>query len=1039
MHKGERIHLKDRQKNRTEGREKTQVPESRTSRLFEVGAMTILLVVLATLSFVWYQFAHYEQNVRLKAGLYADLLNERISTTLSRAESDLVSLAARLSQTDNQAEEQIKNLFENARFQPDDILRSITLFTEDGRVLSSTGDSTKASSIAWPHLGSHEGFIGAVRWAPILFEKSSGSLSSDPASARSAVLPMVKQIQMTDSKTYFLVTLVNLEFVTRQFEPINVAERFNIAMASDQGVLWAANAKAKLAPGSNVGSKMAWWKAATKVDQGEISGRGLGSSDVVGIYRASRVWPIVFIVERSTSDLYANLPGSLIGVLVSALTLCAMSIAGLLFLFDGLRRTKRHHLESQRAFTLVASSEKRKYAILQAAQEAVITVNSLGFIVEYNPAAEQMFGSKIVGNKTTPISRLVLHADIRASRKNELIRHFERVRRGESPGRLEIMASRDDGFAFPVEFTISRLIDQDKLFYTLVARDISERHRAQVALKISEKRLKHALSAAGDGVWDLDVPSGRMTYSSNGLGMLGYRDIDVEASQRAWLALVHQADLDFVNTALITHLVGKSPSLSVEYRMLCADGSWKWILTRGAVVQRSVRSGHPLRLVGTHSDITERKSAENQYAALLGKSWEMSAQLRKAHEIELQVGSKIQNSLLVNSNQKRLSGLWLSTFNQVSQGVDGDFFDILCPGVNTIDIVSGDVMGKGVNAALMGAAVKMQLSRSMLELVTDTLNSNELPEPTEVLASLHLEITPHLQALDAFVTLSYLRINTLDDTVTWVGCGHEEPTLCRPDGTMTVLQNEHAPLGVMNEVEFEQRSMSMLPGDALFIHSDGVSDALLADGNRVGLVGLRDGLASLIGNHKSPGAILHQLRKKLFATGTRFTDDLTMILATRVPRNSTCHREELGMDLREIARVRSFVSAELMESGLSAKQIAIFVLASVEVFTNIVRHTTGALEGAPVELIAYRLSEFLQLEFIYIGNAFTPVGRPKNLDHEDLPEGGFGLRIIEAACDHVEYLHDFGVNTIRIRKTIRAQEIAREVPIDNLVTLSTLH
>ncbi len=1007
--------------------------------MFVFGATIIAFVIVATLGFVWYQASHYEEGVESKAGLYAQLVNEKNSSMLSQAESITLSLASRLSQVDNRGEEQLKALFESEANHPEGYLRSISLVAEDGQVVASSFEQDRGGVIQWKDFGSHEGFIGSLRLGPLLFGRHLTSLTQQATQSRSALLPMIKRVQLDGSQSYFLIALINLEFVANEFEAISRAEHFNIAMVSDKGEFLASNRSAKIAPGSRIKPMLSWWKLATIIDQGVLANQGFASPDAIGIYRASKNWPVVFIVERSKREIYANTPDGLIGVVLSALALCGIAVAGLMVLSNGVRRTERHHVESQRAFSLAASSEKRKYAILQASQEAVVTVNSKGLIVEYNLAAEKMFGSEVVRNKNTPIGRLVLPAAVRAERRNDLFNYFEQGSHGESAGRLEIIASRQDGSTFPVEFTISKLIDQDEVFYTLSARDISERYRSEQTLKKSERRLKHALAAAGDGVWDFDVLLGTITYSSNGLAMLGYIDGAIEGNQKSWMALIHPDDVEPVNAALITHLVGKSLSFSVECRMWCANGTWKWIHSRGAVVQRKASSGQPLRLVGTHSDISERKNAQSEHAALLAKSWELTDQLNKAHEIELKVGSQIQRSLLVNTNQKRLTGLWLSSFNQASQGVDGDFFDVLNPDSHTIDIVAGDVMGKGVNAALMGAAVKMQLSRSMLELVTDVLHSRELPQPTDVLASLHREITPHLQALDAFVTISYIRINTSENTVTWIGCGHEEPTLCRSDGTLTVLQNEHPPLGVMNEVDFEQHTTTMLPWDSIFIHSDGVSDALLSNGNRLGLFGLREGLTSLLGKHGTPAAIIHQLRKKLFGTGTVFTDDLTMILATRVPLLSRFHREELSMALSEIARVRTFVAAEAMDAGLSPAQVAMIVLASVEVFTNIVRHTTGGLEGAPIELLSSRPTDFLQIDFVFLGNSYIPPTTPARIDYTDLPEGGFGLRIIDAACDQVDYLQSNGVNTIRLRKALHEVVHTSTDEVNNLVTLSPVH
>jgi PAS domain S-box-containing protein len=558
--------------------------------------------------------------------------------------------------------------------------------------------------------------------------------------------------------------------------------------------------------------------------------------------------------------------------------------------------------------------------------------------------------------------------------------------------------------------------------YIVSVRDISERYLSELALAESSERWKLALEGAGDSVWDWDIPSGQVIYSTRWWKMLGYERGAFESSHSAWQALLHPDDNVFVMSQLLEHLVGKVPSFSAECRMRSQTGEWKWIHSRGTVVQRAKLDGRPVRLVGTHTDISERKKIEVERGDLLIQAHRLTVQLQQARATELSVGTQIQQSLLTTQKNRRLSHLWLSTFNQASQGIDGDFFEVICLSEQTIDIVAGDVMGKGINAALMGAAVKMQLSRSLIELTTGAVDLGRLPQPSEVVRSLHSMVTPHLQALEAFVTLCYLRIDVRTNTVTWVGCGHEEALLARSRGTFLALSNQHPPLGVLDTIEFVQETTAMTALDSVFLHSDGLPDAILVNGERLGVYDVRTTLASLLKVHKTPGAILSSLRSCLLGDGVRFTDDLTMLLVTRSDPGSAILRLELEVHLDSIAKVRTMVNEDAVRLGFSVTEASLITVAAVEAFTNIVRHAKGLLPGAPVEILSTRLQNSLQIELIYLGDYFKPAIDLHKPNLDEFPEGGFGLSIIQDVCDEVYYAHEAGVNTIRLCKFAVAED-----------------
>ncbi|QPK63186.1 PhnD/SsuA/transferrin family substrate-binding protein [Methylomonas sp. LL1] len=125
-------------------------------------------------------------------------------------------------------------------------------------------------------------------------------------------------------------------------------------------------------------------------------------------------------------------------------------------------------------------------------------------------------------------------------------------------------------------------------------------------IKASEQLWKFALEGAGDGVWDWQIETGKTYFSPRWVEMLGYQPHQFANDYDTWFAHIHADDVDMVLATLREYLNGKTALYQVEFRMRCNDGEYKWILARGMVVERAA-DGKPLRMIGTHSDINERK------------------------------------------------------------------------------------------------------------------------------------------------------------------------------------------------------------------------------------------------------------------------------------------------------------------------------------------------------------------------------------------------------------------------------------------------
>lgn len=148
-----------------------------------------------------------------------------------------------------------------------------------------------------------------------------------------------------------------------------------------------------------------------------------------------------------------------------------------------------------------------------------------------------------------------------------------------------------------------------------IAEETQQREMAQQALASSEERWKFALEGSDAGVWDRNLQTGEVVYSRRYREIYGYGEDQLIDHWETWEDRVHPDDLPLVTADREAYLTGKTETYSNERRMRCQDGSWKWILSRGMVVSRDAQ-GRPVRMIGTHTDISERKAAQQRLQML---------------------------------------------------------------------------------------------------------------------------------------------------------------------------------------------------------------------------------------------------------------------------------------------------------------------------------------------------------------------------------------------------------------------------------------
>lgn len=149
------------------------------------------------------------------------------------------------------------------------------------------------------------------------------------------------------------------------------------------------------------------------------------------------------------------------------------------------------------------------------------------------------------------------------------------------------------------------------IVYFLVRKAIEKNLETESSLDISENRWKFALEGAGDGVWDWNMVTDQVFRSARWKEIYGYTHNELEETAMAGRAIVHPDDLAKMIEDTEAYLEGRKDTYISEFRLLCKDGSWKWTLSRGMVINRDAND-KPLRMIGTHTDISKRKSAEAQ-------------------------------------------------------------------------------------------------------------------------------------------------------------------------------------------------------------------------------------------------------------------------------------------------------------------------------------------------------------------------------------------------------------------------------------------
>lgn len=233
------------------------------------------------------------------------------------------------------------------------------------------------------------------------------------------------------------------------------------------------------------------------------------------------------------------------------------------------------------------------------------TPGEQGRFVEANPA---MVAIAEAGSKEELFQHSVSEFYIDPAQRQEF---SERLIRDGSVkgGELELRSLKGRRFWASVTANIVR-DEQGRVFFEGVVEDITERKRAEQALRESQERFALAVLGTNDGIWDWNVRTNEVYFSPRWKGMLGYEGAEVENTFSGWEQLLHADDRQRALSQIQAYLSGQTSTYELEHRLRHKDGTYRWILARGVAVRDA--AGKPLRMAGSHFDLTERKLAEER-------------------------------------------------------------------------------------------------------------------------------------------------------------------------------------------------------------------------------------------------------------------------------------------------------------------------------------------------------------------------------------------------------------------------------------------
>jgi sigma-B regulation protein RsbU (phosphoserine phosphatase) len=405
--------------------------------------------------------------------------------------------------------------------------------------------------------------------------------------------------------------------------------------------------------------------------------------------------------------------------------------------------------------------------------------------------------------------------------------------------------------------------------------------------------------------------------------------------------------------AVLVPVPGKDKALGVlevwdEEGQAAFDARTAQVLTTLAVLAAAALEGRP----------ADRASAESDY-------------VRR----DIEIAARIQQTLLLGRPRVDLQLVRADAVTIPSLQIGGDFYDFFAYD-KVLDVIVGDVMGKGVPAALLGAATKLHFLRAAHNLMASA--PGRLPEPGEILAIVNAELYKQLEGIESFVTLCYARFDLRKQRVDIIDCGHTRTVHARgSEETHALLQGENMPLGFSRVDTYKAFSVPFGSGDVFFFYSDGITEARDPRGEEFG----EGRLARLICELKrlEPTELVEKVGgvARSFSGAAHPRDDITCVAVKVQDLGATVaslrQSLEILSDRAALPQVGQFLRElfrQNLPAAVSEEEVAKLEPAVVGAVSDIIRHAYRDQPDGKIRLEANLFVNRFSIRIYHRGEPF---------------------------------------------------------------------
>ena len=430
------------------------------------------------------------------------------------------------------------------------------------------------------------------------------------------------------------------------------------------------------------------------------------------------------------------------------------------------------------------------------------------------------------------------------------------------------------------------------------------------------------------------------------------------------------------------------------------------------LLQEKVRTKNEVGLLAMHVDKMEL--AILQYTENL----KTLTSERDRIETELNVASSIQKAILPNvfpPFPERDEFQLYATMNPAKE-VGGDFYDFFFLDDDRLALVIADVSGKGVPAALFMMICKIILKNAATQGGT----------PAEILTKVNRQISEGNQT-NMFVTAWLGILDVTNGVLTTANAGHEYPAICRADGTFELFKDKHGfVIGGISGMQYKDETLTLQPGDTLFVYTDGVTEASNASEELFGT----DRMVQVLNQspHADPEELLDILMTDLrtFSGDTEQADDITMMALQYRGHKNHLGSLRLEANVENLETVTGWLEDRMALLNAPAKATMQLTLAAEEVFVNIAKYAYAPGTGYVILRANYDPEENqILLTFLDNGVSYDPLLKEDpdtTLSADEREIGGLGIFLVKKNTDDAIYQRVNDRNILTLKKTLSKAE-----------------